>query len=84
LQDVPDNHKHNILNESERELSEIDKKINLLIQEKPSAMKKIEEERLNLKVLESKKEEMESHKSRLEYLEESQKKSRYSIKAKRI
>ena len=82
LQNVPENHKHNILNESERELSEIDTKINSLIKEKPAMLEQIELEKKKLESIEGKKEELEMIKSRLNYFEEANRREGLLLKQK--
>lgn len=68
LQDVPDFHKHNIINETERQLTEIKKSLELFSEEKKEIFKQIESEKKNLSDLEELKVHLVFLKSRLEYV----------------
>jgi len=71
LQDVPEAHKHNIINETEKNLSEIKKKVSIIDSEKSSLQTKLEREKEFLTGLEEKKLESEILKSKTEFLERS-------------
>lgn len=62
LQDVPENHKHNILNETEKKLKDNEKEEHLLSQEKEKTLKNLEEERKIMAELEKEKSELEKRK----------------------
>ena len=79
LQDVSENHKHNILNETEKRISEIKNEIEFYNQEKEQVqeimkkfsqdVEKLEEEKMKLEILKSKIEYLEKSKNRLVQLE---------------
>ncbi len=73
LQNVPHAHKHNILNETERELKEITDTLLSLNVEKEATKKLLESARLQLPKLEEEKTKMEIQKSRIAYIEKSRK-----------
>ena len=74
LQDVPENHKHNILNETEKRLSEISSSKLLLEQEKDNLILKINNIKKDLLTNEDKKTNLEILKSRQEYISKSKNK----------
>ncbi len=74
LQDVPEAHKHNIMNETENSVSEINKQILNLEAETKKISSSLEAERISLDYLESEKSRMEILKSKIEYLEKSKSK----------
>ncbi len=74
LQDVPENHKHNILNETERKLSEINSSQLLFEQEKDNLILRINSMKKELSINEDKKTALEILKSRQEYLSKSRNK----------
>ncbi len=74
LQDVPENHKHNILNETERRLSEINSAQLLFEQEKDNLILRINSMKKELSTNEDKKTALEILKSRQEYLSKSRNK----------
>ena len=74
LQDVPDAHKHNILNEAEGKLVDIKKKIETFTTQQVSVRKIIEEKSAAVELLERQKVEWEILRSKIEYIENSKKK----------
>lgn len=72
LQDVPEAHKHNILNETENKLSKIKSLLEELEKRKEEVLIKIEGNRRNLFHLEDKKTKLEILKSKLDYIQRSQ------------
>jgi DNA repair protein SbcC/Rad50 len=64
LQDVPESHKHNILNDTEKNLSEIKKNIELLEKNQREAIERIESQKSNLATLEENKIKIEILKSK--------------------
>jgi len=74
LQDVPEFHKHNILNESERTLVEIKNNLKSLQEESYYLENQLEKEKLLLLELEKEKFYQEIMKSKIEYLQKSKSK----------
>ncbi|MBU1102995.1 MAG: AAA family ATPase [Nanoarchaeota archaeon] len=74
LQDVPEHHKHNILNETERKLSEIKNNIEILQKEKTEIFESIEKQKKEINHLEENKVKLEILKSRIEHLQRSRNK----------
>lgn len=74
LQNVPEAHKHNILNETERKLNEIKKSIGMLETEKEELFPAIKKRERELNEMEEQKSKLDISKSKLEYLEKSKKK----------
>ena len=72
LQDVPENHKHNILNETERSLSEIKNNLAELSKSQESLAKRMFKLKQVLKESENKKINLDILKSRIEYSRKSQ------------
>jgi exonuclease SbcC len=73
LQNVPHVHKHNILNETEKELNNIIKEISSLELEKKEAKTLLDKSRLELPKLEEEKIALEIAKSKIVYIEKSKK-----------
>ena len=74
LQDVSETHKHNIKNETEKELAEIKRNLESLEEDKMQISSELENEKLNLSKLEGKKMELEILKSKTSELEKTKKK----------
>ena len=73
LQDVPEIHKHNILNETESLLSRIKQKIEFLEKEITFIAKALEKEKIERRILEEQKAMKESLRMRLEYTDKAKK-----------
>lgn len=73
LQDVPEIHKHNILNETENLLSRIKQKIEFLEKEITFIAKALEKSKIEKRTLEEQKAMKESLRMRLEYLDKAKK-----------
>jgi exonuclease SbcC len=73
LQNVPYTHKHNIINETERELSEITKKLLALEDEKKQAKELLDKARFGLPKMEEEKMKLEILKSKIVFIEKSRK-----------
>jgi len=71
LQDVSYHHKHNILNETEKALNDIDKKLISLENERSSIIAVLEKEKIEKSISERKKTQLEILKSKGQYLEKS-------------
>jgi DNA repair protein SbcC/Rad50 len=82
LQDVPPAHKHNILNETEGKISEINKNLEKLGEEHDSIKDLLLKEKNDLNLLEEKKTLLLSLKSKSEYAEKSYKKLTDLVKIK--
>ncbi len=74
LQDVPEVHKHNILNETEGKLVEFKKQLEKLIVQKKEIMDSLAERKLVVKRLEEEKLKLEIQKSRVDYLDKARQK----------
>ncbi len=84
LQDVPEAHKHNILNDTERMLVEINKKFEELTSKKEESLQSIEKEKIELIQLESRKNALEILKSKQEGYERTKKKLAELLKTKEL
>ena len=84
LQDVPEAHKHNILNDTERTLVEINKKFGELMNKKEESVHSIEKEKIDLIQLESRKNALEILKSKQESYERTKKKLAELLKTKEL
>jgi exonuclease SbcC len=82
LQNVPHVHKHNILNETERELGEIIKTISALEEEKKTTKGLLDRSRLDLPRLEEEKIRLEILRSRITMIEKSKKRIDEILKTK--
>lgn len=71
LQDVPEAHKHNIMNKAEQDIVEIKKKLGLLEGKKKELVESIEKEKLDRSLLEAEKIRLQQIKSKQEYAEKS-------------
>jgi len=80
LQDVPDAHKHNILNEAEGKLVDIKKQLESLCEQHASLILALEERKSAAELLEKQKVEWEILHSKIEYIENSRKKLAEIIK----
>lgn len=74
LQDVPETHKHNIMNEAEQELTRIKKSIEKLESDNVQILEMLEKEKINKSNLEKEKLIQEILKSKVDYIEKSRKK----------
>ncbi len=74
LQDVPDAHKHNILNEAEGKLVDIKKQLEIIREQQDSLTCVLEEKKSSTELLEKQKVEWEILRSKIEYIENSRKK----------
>lgn len=84
LQNVPERHKHNILNETETKLVQISTMLEGLDLQRGNLSEKIEKQKNEISGLEEKKMDLEILKSRVEHLEKSKNKLAELIKQKRI
>ncbi|MEM4271697.1 MAG: SMC family ATPase [Candidatus Pacearchaeota archaeon] len=73
LQNVPYAHKHNILNETEREISAISSEIGKLTEERTNLSAQLQAYKSELPVLEQKRTRFEILRSKIEYIEKSKK-----------
>ncbi|MDP4039593.1 MAG: AAA family ATPase [Candidatus Pacearchaeota archaeon] len=82
LQDVKENHKHNILNETERQISKNEKEEKILSIEKEKTLNNLEEEKTKLKFLVNAKSSLEIQKVNLKELNQAQEKIKDLTKTK--
>ncbi len=82
LQDVPEAHKHNILNETENVLGKAKQRLNILEEEIKIIKKELDKEKSEKKILEENKASKEILKAKLEYLEKA--KNKYQSLAKSL
>ncbi|PIN93778.1 hypothetical protein COU54_01965 [Candidatus Pacearchaeota archaeon CG10_big_fil_rev_8_21_14_0_10_31_24] len=80
LQDVSDNHKHNILNETENKLSDLKRQKGQLDEQKLRLVSEINQKRQEIQDLEKEKLSLEILKSRTEFIENAYKKKQTIIK----
>ncbi len=83
LQDVPEIHKHNILNETEKLINESKAKTSFLENEALKIMHELNKEKLEKTKLEKTKSSLESLRSRLEYIEKTKVRLSNNIKIKK-
>ena len=84
LQDVPENHKHNILNETESKLSGITKELSILKESSISLIRQIEEVKKRASISEENKMKMEILKSKTQQIEKSRIKVKELEKQKQV
>ncbi len=82
LQDVPSSHKHNIMNETDNNLSNLKKNFSLLGEEKNLIESHLDKQKSEILKLEQNKIEMEILKSKKDYLEKSKKKKENLMKTR--
>ncbi|MBM3233273.1 hypothetical protein FJZ18_03865 [Candidatus Pacearchaeota archaeon] len=82
LQDIPEVHKHNVLNATEQTITALQRQISSLSEEDKQLIHMMEQERKGLQDIERKKTEYEIIKSNVQFLELSQRKSHDILKLK--